>query len=159
MIMGIGFILMVSPVFSTAPSAAEKWWTPAFGDMAMLSALINLGFGFMLTTGMFGLIYKIMPRVHVSWDEVWLGAAITPLQFTVGKSAIGIYIGRSGVPSGFGAAGSLVALLVWVYYSAQIFLMRAEFTWAYSHVFGWRRNAATLRALISALRESVERAA
>jgi len=80
--------------------------------------------------------------------------ALTSILFTIGKFLIGLYIGRSGVMSGFGAAGSLVALLVWVYYSAQIFLMGAEFTWAYSHIFGSRKHQLAPRDLIQALDES-----
>ena len=154
MILGVGFILMVSLVFSAGLSAAAKWWAPAFGDMALAAHLVNLGFSFTLTTAMFALIYKIMPRVRIAFSEVWIGAAITALLFTVGKLVIGVYIGRSGVASGFGAAGSLVALMVWVYYSAQIFLMGAEFTWAYSHIFGARRRQAPPRELVKALDES-----
>ena len=86
------------------------------------------------------MIYKIMPRVRIAWHDVWIGAAVTSLLFTVGKLLIGLYIGRSGISSGFGAAGSLVVVLVWVYYSAQIFLFGAEFTWVYSHRFGSRRG-------------------
>ena len=154
MILGIGFILMVSLVFSAGLSAATKWWSPAFGGMAMVASVVNFGFGFALTTGMFALIYKIMPRVRIAWSEVWIGAAITAFLFTAGKALIGVYIGTSGVASGFGAAGSLVALLVWVYYSAQIFLMGAEFTWAYSHVFGSRRRQAPPVELVQAIDES-----
>ena len=81
-----------------------------------------------------------MPRVRIDWKDVWIGAAATSLLFTIGKFLIGVYIGRSGIASGFGAAASLVVVLVWVYYSAQIFLLGAEFTWAYAHKFGSRRG-------------------
>ena len=84
----------------------------------MLDLAVNLG----LLTLIFALIYKMIPRVHVSWRDVWTGAAVTSLLFTVGKFLIGLYLGKSDVTSGFGAAGSLVILMVWVYYSAQIFL-------------------------------------
>jgi membrane protein len=86
------------------------------------------------------MIYKIMPRAKVAWTDVWIGAAVTSLLFTIGKFLIGLYIGKSGVTSGFGAAASLVVMLVWVYYSAQIFLMGAEFTWAYALTFGSRKD-------------------
>jgi membrane protein len=86
------------------------------------------------------MIYKVMPRVHIAWRDVWIGAAVTALLFTIGKFLIGLYIGKSGVASGFGAAGSLVVVLLWVYYSAQIFLLGAEFTWAYAHAFGSRKG-------------------
>lgn len=146
MILGIGFILMVSLIFSAALSALGKWWSPWFAGWETIAGVVNLVFGFALTTGMFAMIYKIMPRVKIRWSEVWIGAALTALLFTLGKFLIGLYIGRSAIASGFGAAGSLVALLVWVYYSAQIFLMGAEFTWAYSNIFGSRGHAAGLHA-------------
>lgn len=89
----------------------------------------------------FGLIYKFMPRVRVQWHDVLWGAAIASLLFTIGKFLIGLYVGKTGVASGFGAAGSIAVVFVWVYYSAQIFLLGAEFTWAYAHMFGSRRGS------------------
>jgi membrane protein len=140
MILGIGFLLMVSLIASAAISALEKWWGPVFGNWAPLAELINIGFGFAMTTVMFALIYKIMPRVHIDWRDVWIGAAVTALLFSIGKVLIGLYLGRSSVTSGFGAAGSLVVLLLWVYYSAQICLLGAEFTWVFAHRCGSRRG-------------------
>jgi uncharacterized BrkB/YihY/UPF0761 family membrane protein len=81
-----------------------------------------------------------MPRVSVRWHDVWLGAIVTSLLFTIGRLLIGLYIGKSGVASGFGAAGSLIVIFVWVYYSAQIFLIGAEFTWIYATTFGSMRS-------------------
>ena len=141
MILGIGFILMVSLVFSAVLSAINQWWSPQFKEWVTLLSSINIIFGFLMTTAMFALIYKLMPSVKILWREVWIGAVITAILFTVGKSLIGLYIGRSAITSGFGVAGSLVALLVWVYYSAQIFFLGAEFTWAYSKIYGSRRNS------------------
>ena len=97
--------------------------------------------GYSRSTAMFAMIYKLMPRVSVGWRDVLIGAVVTAFLFTVGRRLIGLYIGTSGVTSGFGAAGSLVVVLVWVYYSAQIFLLGAEFTWAYAHQFGSRRDS------------------
>lgn len=136
MILGIAFLLMVSLVFSAAMAALGKWWGGAFGDWEVLAQLLNVVLSFVLSTAVFAMIYKMMPRVKVQWPDVWLGAAVTSLLFTVGKFLIGLYIGRSGVASGFGAAGSLVIVLIWVYYSAQIFLLGAEFTWAYANTHG-----------------------
>ena len=89
---------------------------------------------------LFAFLYKTMPRVHIQWSDVWVGAIVTAALFTLGKSLISLYIGRSGVVSGFGAAGSLVVVMLWVYYSAQIFLIGAEFTWVYTNTFGSRRD-------------------
>jgi membrane protein len=94
-----------------------------------------------MVTVIFAMIYKIMPRAKVQWRDVWVGAAVTALLFTVGKHLIGLYIGKSSVASGYGAAGSLVVVLVWVYYSAQIFLLGAEFTWVYAKTYGSLKHA------------------
>ena len=139
MILGIGFLLIVSLVASAALAALQKWWGPVFSDWAAAS-IIEVVLSFLVTTVAFAMIYKIVPRARIHWKDVWIGAATTSLLFTVGKLLIGVYIGRSGIASGFGAAASLVVVLVWVYYSAQIFLLGAEFTRAYAHKFGSRRN-------------------
>jgi membrane protein len=134
MVMGLGFLLMVSLVVSAALSALGKWWSPWFsgGTVALMEAL-NIGVSLVLLSAIFAMIYKWMPRVRVAWRDVWIGAVITALLFTLGKSLIGLYIGRSGVSSAFGAAASLVVLLLWVYWSAQIFLLGAEFTWVWAN--------------------------
>ncbi len=140
LILGIGFILMVSLIFSAALSAIGQWWSLQFKEWELLLNIFNTLFGFIATTAMFALIYKLMPNVKIKWSEVWLGALITAILFVIGKFLIGQYIGRSAIASGFGAAGSLVALLVWVYYSAQVFLLGAEFTWVYSNIYGSRKH-------------------
>jgi membrane protein len=140
MIMGIGFLLMVSLVVSAGLAAVGKLWGASLADWVILASIINFLLGFAFTTVVFAMIYKIMPRAKVDWTDVWIGAAVTALLFTSGKFLIGLYIGKSGVTSAFGAAGSLVVVLVWVYYSAQIFLMGAEFTWAYAVTFGSRKE-------------------
>lgn len=142
MIMGIGFLLMVSLVVSAALSALGRWWAPLFGAWEITLQIVNLLVSFGLVTVIFAMIYKIMPRAHVQWRDVWIGAAVTSLLFSIGKSLIGLYIGKSGITSGFGAAGSLAVVLVWVYYSAQIFLLGAEFTWVYAHSHGSRQGEA-----------------
>jgi membrane protein len=136
LILGVGFLLIASLVVSAALSALGKWWAPVFGGWEVLAQVVNFAVSFGLITAIFAMIYKIMPRVHIQWHDVWIGSAVTALLFTIGKFLIGLYIGRSGVASGFGAAASLVVLLIWVYYSAQIFLLGAEFTWAYAHAHG-----------------------
>jgi membrane protein len=140
LILGIGFLLMVSLVASAALAALSKWWGPMFSGWATVASVIELASSFLVITVVFAMIYKIIPRVRIDWKDVWVGATATSLLFTVGKFLIGVYIGRSGIASGFGAAASLIVVLVWVYYSAQIFLLGAEFTWAYAHKFGSRRG-------------------
>ena len=136
MILGIGFLLIVSLVMSAALSAIGKWMGPMFGSWEVVAQAVNFVISFAMVSVMFALIYKIMPRVKIAWRDVWTGAVVTALLFTIGKFAIGLYIGKSGVASAFGAAGSLAVLLIWIYYSAQIFLLGAEFTWAYAHRLG-----------------------
>jgi len=136
MILALAFLLMVSLVVGAVISALGKWWEPMFGGWEVLAQLVNLVVGFGLTTAIFAIIYKMMPRVHVRWHDVWIGAIVTALLFTIGKFLIGLYIGKSGVASGYGAAGSLILVFVWVYYSAQIFLLGAEFTSVYARTHG-----------------------
>jgi len=140
MILVIGFLLLVSLVLSAAIVAIGQWWGPWFGKMRWLLEALNFVVSFMVVTALFAMIYKMLPRVRIGWRDVWIGAAVTALLFTVGKFLIGLYIGKSGVSSGFGAAGSVVVLLVWVYYSAQIFLLGAEFTAIYTYRHGSLRG-------------------
>ncbi|WP_042886177.1 YihY/virulence factor BrkB family protein [Cupriavidus necator] len=142
MILGIGFLLVVSLVLSAAISALNRLWGPLFGLEELIGHVLDMIVSLVLITLVFAMIYKIMPRVKVRWPDVWLGAGVTALLFTLGKFLIGLYIGKSGVANGYGAAGSLVVLLLWVYYSAQIFLLGAEFTWQYARRFGSRRHEA-----------------
>lgn len=136
MVLALGFLLIVSLVSSAMLAALSRRLDPVFGGwQAVVEAGNALG-GFLLVAFMFGLIYKIMPRQRVLTTDVWLGALLAALLFTVGKFVIGAYIGRSGVASGFGAAGSLVVVLLWVYFSAQILLVGAEFTCVYARTFG-----------------------
>ena len=138
MILGIAFLLMVSLATSAAISALGRWWGAHF---------LDLGLNFALTTVLFALIYKIIPRVRIAWRDVWTGAAATALLFAAGKVLIGLYLGKSSVASAYGAAGSLVVMMVWVYYSAQIFLLGAEFTRVYAHTHGSRRARLTVAPL------------
>jgi membrane protein len=140
LILGLAFLLMVSLVLGAAIAALGRWWGAAFAGWETLLQIVNLLIGFGLTTLVFAMIYKLMPRVHVRWHDVWLGALVTSALFTIGKFLIGLYIGKSGIASGFGAAGSLIVILLWVYYSAQIFLVGAEFTWVYAKTLGSLRG-------------------
>ncbi len=140
MILSIGFLLMVSLVMGATLAALSRWWSPFFTGWETVAQVINTLFSFGITMLAFAMIYKIMPRVKIAWRDVWIGAGVTAFLFTAGKFLIGFYIGRSGVMSGFGAASSIVIVLIWVYYSAQIFLVGAEFTWVYAHIFGSRKG-------------------
>jgi membrane protein len=142
MILGIAFLLMVSLVVGTAVSALGKWWSPVFGGWEVLAQVVTFIFGLAVTTVGFALIYKLMPRAKVQWHDVWIGAAVTSVLFSLGRFLISLYIGKSGIASGFGAAGSLVIVFVWVYYSAQIFLLGAEFTWVYATSLGSMKDLA-----------------
>ena len=138
LVLGMGFLLLVSLVISAALAAFGSWSSGAMGEWEWLFQFLNLLISLALETGLFAMIYKIMPRARIAWHDVWVGAAVTAVLFEIGKFLIGLYLGKSGVTSGFGAAGSLVVLLLWVYYSAQIFLLGAEFTWLYAHQHGSR---------------------
>ena len=143
LVLGLGFLLLVSLVLSAGIAAFGKWSTGLFGDREVFFQALNFGISFASTTVLFAMIYKLMPRANIAWRDVWIGAAVTALLFEIGKILIGLYLGKTSVVAGFGAAGSLVVLLVWVYFSAQIFLLGAEFTWVYSHLYGSRAAAAT----------------
>jgi membrane protein len=132
MVMGLGFMLLVSMILSAALAALGKWWGSMLGDWTIVLEILNLAVSFGVITTLFAMIYKFMPRATIAWRNVWFGAVITALLFTVGKFLIGVYLGTTNMASGFGAAGSLVVLLAWIYYSAQIFLLGAEFTWVLS---------------------------
>jgi membrane protein len=138
MVLGIGFLLVVSLLASAAIAAFGKRYAHAFGAWAIVAESLNFVVSFAVVTALFAMIYKILPRVRIGWRDVGVGAAVTALLFSLGKSLIGLYLGRSGVASGFGAAGSLIVVIVWTYYSAQIFLLGAEFTHVYAHVRGTR---------------------
>jgi membrane protein len=140
MVLGIGFLLLVSLVLSAALSALGHFWNGWFPGWEVLLQGINFVIGFLVVTGLFGMIYKFLPRCDIGWTDVWIGAAVTSLLFSIGKLLIGLYLGKSSVASSFGAAGSLVIVLLWVYYSAQIFLLGAEFTRTYSYRHGSRRG-------------------
>jgi len=141
LIVAVGFLLLVSLVVSAGVAALGRWWGSYFGAWEAVLQTVNLVVGFVIITALFALIYKILPRVHVAWRDVWVGAAVTSVLFNVGKLGIALYLGKSGLASGFGAAGSIVLLLAWVYYSSQIFLFGAEFTWVFAHRHGSRAGA------------------
>ncbi len=136
LVLGLGFLLLVSLLIGAAIAAVGKWWDGIFAGWEAIFQAIDFCISFVISTVLFAMIYKFMPRARIAWRDVWIGAAVTALLFEIGKLLIGLYLGKTSVASGFGAAGSLVVLLVWVYFAAQIFLLGAEFTWAYAHEHG-----------------------
>nr|MDP2192322.1 YihY/virulence factor BrkB family protein [Rhodoferax sp.] len=136
LVLGLVFLLLVTLVVSAVIAAFGKWSHGFYENWETFFQLVNFAISFAITTSLFAMIYKLMPRARIAWRDVWVGAAVTGLLFELGKFLIGLYLGKTSVASGFGAAGSIVVLLVWVYFSAQIFLLGAEFTWVYAHEFG-----------------------
>ena len=128
----IGFLLLVSLVISTALAAFSDYLNSILPGLATVLHIIHLTLSFSFTTVLFAMMFKILPDNPVEWNEVWLGGAVAALLFTVGKHLISFYIGSSNMASTYGAAGALIIVLVWVFYSAQIFLLGAEFAKAYS---------------------------
>jgi membrane protein len=136
MILGIGFLLLVSLVISAALSAVQETIGNAIPVSEILLQIANLIISIGVITVLFALIFKFLPDAEIAWRDVWLGAFVTAVLFSLGKFLIGLYLGNSTVGSSFGAAGSLVLLLLWIYYSAQILLFGAEFTQVYANNFG-----------------------
>lgn len=139
MVLGIAFLLLVSLVVSAAVSALSELVVDLAPGMNFLLSAINFVLSLLIITVLFALLFKFVPDTKPRWRDVWIGAAVTSLLFVVGKTLIGIYLARSSTASTFGAAGSLVLILLWVYYSAQIVLIGAEFTAIFSQRYGSRR--------------------
>ncbi len=140
LVLGVGFLLLVSLVVSAGLEALHRFASDRIPLAADVVPPINFAFSFVVITALFAMIYKILPDVRLEWRDVWIGAAVTALLFSLGKSAIGLYLGRAGVTSVYGAAGSLVLVLLWIYYSAQLLFIGAEFTEVYARTYGSRRE-------------------
>lgn len=138
LILCLAFLLAVTLVISAAVSAMGDWSYQLFPGWEWVLRVVNIAVSLGLSTLLFALIYKMMPQAEIAWKDVWVGAAVTAVMFEVGKYLIGLYIGKSSVTSSFAAAGSLVVVLLWVYYAAQVFLLGAEFTWVYANQHGSR---------------------
>jgi membrane protein len=136
LILTLGLLLMFTLVVSAALSVLEKYLGGVWHSATIILGWVAWAVSFLVIAVMFGAIYKLLPRVKLSWHDVTIGALGTAIMFTVGKFAIGLYIGNSGTTNSFGAAGSLIALLLWVYYSAQIFFLGAEFARQYALQMG-----------------------
>lgn len=128
MVLGVAFLLLVSLVVSSLLSAIGSRFSTALPGGEALWQIVNFVFSLGSVTALFALIFKFIPDAEIKWKDVWLGAAFTAGLFTIGKLVLGLYLGKAAVGSSYGAAGSLIALVVWVYYAAQILFMGAEFT-------------------------------
>jgi membrane protein len=131
-VVGSTFLLLVSLVISAAAAAIGSsihGWLP--GGEA-LAHIIDSGLSFMIVTGIFALMYRLLPDSKLHWNDVWIGAAATAALFTIGKMLIGVYLGKAAVGAEYGAAGAVIVLIIWIYYSAQIFFMGAEFIKVYA---------------------------
>ena len=135
MVLGVAFLLLVSLVVSAALAGLGHWLS-SFAGVEWLWQGVNLVISFAMIAVLFALVFKVIPDVKLRWRDVWLGALVTAALFTLGKFLIGLYVGKAGVASPYGAAGSLVVIVVWVFYSAHILFIGAEFTQVYARAFG-----------------------
>jgi membrane protein len=135
LVVGIGFLLLVSLVLSAALTWFSRYLERVFALSVDFLLIANFVVSFVVITLLFALIYRILPDVRIAWRDVWLGSILTSLLFVVGKTLIGLYLGRTGIASAYGAAGSLVVVLMWVYYSSLIFFFGAELTRVHSRQF------------------------
>lgn len=142
LVLGTGFLLLVLLVVNAVLTAIGTYFQQILPIPTAFLQILNSLISFFAITGLFALLFRVLPDLHLRWRDVAVGAVLTSILFNVGKMVIGLYLGQTGVASTFGAAGSLVVVLIWVYYSAQIFFFGAEFTKAYSDRFGRPRVVA-----------------
>ena len=135
MVVGVAFLLLVSLVISAALSAIGNWLS-SFVGVEWLWQGVNFVVSLAMIAALFALLFKVVPDVKIRWRDVWIGASVTAALFTIGKFLIGLYVGKAGVASPYGAAGSLVVIVVWVFYSAHILFIGAEFTQVYARALG-----------------------
>ncbi|HET7510272.1 MAG TPA: YihY/virulence factor BrkB family protein [Solirubrobacterales bacterium] len=138
MLLGIGFLLLVSLVVSTALTTVGTYFAGLLPAGKVLLQVVSELFSFAVVTALFAMLFRFLPDVRIAWRDVWVGAVSTALLFTLGKYLIGLYLGRSSVASVYGAAGSLVIVLLWIYYSAMILFFGAEITQVYARRYGTR---------------------
>jgi membrane protein len=138
LVVAVGFLLLVSLLVSAALAALDRYMGNAFPALAAIWQAANVLVSFGVITLLFALVYKVLPDVDLRWRDVWIGGLVTAGLFSIGKFLIGLYLGRSTLASSYGAAGSVIVLLLWVYYSAQVVLLGAEFTRCYVEKFGGR---------------------
>ena len=148
----VGFLLLISLILTAIIAFIGQWFGGFVPGVETLIQILNTIFSLAIITLLFAMIFKFLPDVKIAWRDVWIGALITAGLFTAGKEILGLYLGKSGVASSYGAAGSLIVLLLWVYYSAQIVFFGAEFTKAYANQFGSRVTPAEHAVAISKTR-------
>jgi membrane protein len=136
MVLAVGFLLLVSLVVTALVTGLSQFMGSLIGGAAFVAHLLDIVVSFAFVTLLFAMIYKFVPAIRIQWKDVWIGAALTSILFTIGKFLIGLYLGSSGATSVYGAAGSLITVLLWVYYSSLIFLLGAEFTQGYASTYG-----------------------
>jgi membrane protein len=146
LVLVLAFLLLVSLVISAALAVLERFWGGLWGDASMVLTSIASVVSFAVIACLFAVIYKMLPEIRLSWRDVWIGALGTAGLFVFGKYLIGAYLGNSGITNTYGAAGSILALLLWVYYSSLIFFFGAEFTRQYALWFGSLRDSGGLAA-------------
>ena len=142
LVLSLAFLLLVSLIVSSMLSALGGWIGGLMPGWELVLQLLNIIISFSVLTLLFAMIFRFMPQADVAWSDVWTGAAVTALMFELGKFFIGLYVGKASVASSYAAAGSLVVVLIWVYYAAQVFLLGAEFTWVYANEHGSRSGKA-----------------
>jgi membrane protein len=144
LVLGIGFLLLVSLVIDTGLTAVGSYLEANFSGATVILRFLNSLVAFTVATLLFAMIFKLLPSVDLEWSDVWTGALVTALLFTLGKFLIGYYLGKSNVASSYGAAASIITILLWIYYSSLILLFGAEFTKAYAESRGSRRGRPTV---------------
>ena len=135
-VLAVGFLLLVSLVISVLLAALSTYMSGRIQLPPLVWQAWDFSISFAVISGLFGMIFKLLPNVHIGWRDVWLGAVCAALLFTLGKFAIGYYLATSSIASSFGAAGSVVVVLAWVYYSACILFFGAEVTKVYARTYG-----------------------
>jgi membrane protein len=138
LVLGVGFLLMVSLLGSALLAALGDWLGSFLGQWRILIFVVGLASSFGISTVLFALVYKYVPQERLQWNDVWVGGVVTAIFFNIGKFGIGYYLGKSAFASVYGAAGSLLVFFLWAFYSAQVFLFGAELTKSYSYILGAR---------------------
>lgn len=136
LVIGIGFLMIVSLTLSAAVAALGRFFTALLPGPELLMHLVSAAVSLVIFTALFGMMFKILPDAHIAWRDVWIGAFVTAMLFTIGKMGIGLYLGKTGIASSYGAASSLAVILLWVYYSALILFFGAEYTYMSAKMSG-----------------------